>query len=128
MATYAEMIEKYRTFSPLENRDKPMIKELEAKFTIANKKNVQELAQQLNTIHEQHRIYIDKTIQLKKEYATSRETKDEIKLAEHSALARNKSYNDTLATTKRLSYWTISLQITCVVLTLILLYVVFVLC
>ena len=128
MSKHDELIEKYRTFSPLESRDKPMITELESKFMEINKQQVRKLAKQLNTIHEQHRIYTDKQHQLKKEYATARATREKITVAEHASLARNKSYNDTLAATHRMNYWTIGLQITCLILTLLTLYVVFWLC
>lgn len=128
MATHSELLEQYRTFSPLESRDKPMITELETKFAETNKQQVQQLATQLNTIHEQHRIYTDKQEQLKTEYITARKTKQDIQLAQHSTLARNKSYQSILATNNNEAKWVLATQITSVLIFLIAIYLVFWVC
>lgn len=93
----SELLNNYRQFSPLENRDKPMITELEQKISSLNKQQIQHLASQLNTIHEQHRLYTKKTNDLDEGYNTARNLKKHINTAEHASLSRNKDYKDTQA-------------------------------
>ena len=100
------LITRYGEFSPLESRDKPMIVDLEQQITVVNKKQIQQLATQLNTIHEQYRLYTDKTNQLDEGYETSRTLKANIKAAESDSLAQNKSYLDLLNNSHNTQWYT----------------------
>lgn len=119
-----ELLDKYRQFSPLETRDKPMITDLEQQIANLNKEQIKHLAEQLTTIHEQYRIHTEKTNELEASYTTASKLKNDIKQAEHASLSRNKSYQETLATetsARRLSNW---MSILAIVLALVLLIVV----
>lgn len=96
-AEHQDLLTRYQQFSPLEARDKPMIADLEQKIADVNKQQIQHLATQLTTIHEQHRLYTDKSTELTTGYDKARQLKTDIAAAEHAALARDKSYQETFA-------------------------------